>query len=529
MRGSGGPSGPDDGDAEIPLNEIEREDLLHAVAEAFNSEAAAENILDRIQFPRSQRPNFTTLTPDQYWTSIGQQLRLGVIFSPNRRLIEAALRVYAHNEIFRGLALRYGLIQGEGRAAAPVISPPTATTSSSEPATETPQPETPQPETPSEAPAPPPVVEEETATCHVIVRASSEDERAEAAKVLQQLGLEPQDVWATTHAVSFQVNLRDTSALRRLLDQTDIGWTVVPPTARDYLLRQLYVDGPDGRRFRLLDAPAQQTVANVAQGVVDQYGGGFTDRARPTVVDHVEQGGKGRRLDPEQTLHDAGVGEGSLLRVGFQATAGAVNPLDRQDALSRARNEILEAAAGRPDLVVSAAPPTLPTEYEIEFEQESFGPPDADGGDPRPVFEHVVQIRLRPDFPEVAPVAYWLTPIFHPNVYPNYDSEQARDRPYQRGLVCLGELAEAYVPGLHFGKLVETLIAMAAFRNYAVFEPTGEVGPDGRTELRGNFYDSLAARWVLTNQDRIVRMGGRPIRAEKQPRAEYRNMIEELG
>lgn len=512
LREPGGHPDPAERGVEIPLNEGEHEDLLREIAEAFSDEAGAGSVLNLIGFPRAQRPNFAAHTPNQYWALIGQQLRLGVVHNPNRRLIEAALRVYAYNPVFRGLAMRYGLIATDGQPASPPAATPAASEATSAPAETAPE--------SSSATEP--------ATCHVIVRASSEDDRAEATKVLQQLGLDPEDVWATAHAVSFRVNTAEVGALRRLLDRTDIGWTVVPPTARDYLIGELFVDGPDGRRFRLVDAPAQQTVGNVAQEVVSQYGTSFADRARPTVVDHVELDGKGRRLDPEQTLHDAGVSERSYLRVGFQATAGAVNPLIRQDALSRARNEILEAAESRPDMVVGAVPFTLPTEYQIEFQQPSFGPPDVAGGEPRPLSDHVVLIRLRPDFPEIAPVAYWLTPIFHPNIYPNYDSDAARERPYQRGLVCLGELAEAYTPGLHFGKLLETLIDMAAFRNYAVFQPSGEVGPDGRPELLGDFYDGAAARWVLANQKLIVAMGGRPVRPEKPAKPAYRNFIEAL-
>jgi hypothetical protein len=526
---------------EIPFAPEERDDLIREVAAVFNEAAGANSILDRIGFPPGGRPTWTGITPDQWWAQIARQLGYGIVAAPNRRLLEAALRVYAHNQVFRGLALRYGLILPNGSGPTPVpeareirLEP--------EPVVVEPEPEpvpVPVPVPVSETPSAPPVVENEarpmpaageaSATCHVIVRASSEDARAEAGTVLRVLGLDPQDVWATAHAVSYRVSLADVREVRRLLDTTQLGWTVVPPGVSDYLLRELYVQGPDGRRFRLLDAPAQQTVGNVAAEIVDQYGPAFADRARPTVVDHVESDGKGRRLDPDHTLDQAGVRERSFLRVGFQATAGAVNPLDRQDALSRVRNELLAMAGTRPDLVVRGAPPTLPTEYELEFTQRSLRASPQDGGEPVEIDRHVVLIRLPPDFPEKPPIVYWLTPVFHPNIFPSYPCDLSREYPMRRGLVCLGVLAEEYLPGMDFGDLVHTLIAIAAYRNYALFEPTGDVRPDGLPEVRGNYYDPIAARWAVANQDRIAAMGGALIWGQQRRSPEYHNVIEIAG
>jgi len=365
--------------------------------------------------------------------------------------------------------------------------------------------------------------------CHVIVRAGSEQDRSAAAQVLRDLGLQPQDVWATAYATSFRVSSDSAPAVREMLDPTGMSWVVVPPEANDYLIRELYVSGPDGRRFRLIDAPAQQTVADVAAGVVSQYGASFADKSRPTVVDRVLPGGQGERLSPDSTLHDAGVRDGASLRLGFEATAGAVNPMDHQDALHRMRNQILHYARSRPDMTVSGAPPMLPTQYEISFVQPSFGPPNQPDGNPTRVTDHCVLVQFRSNFPETPPLVFWDSPIFHPNIYPMYDCEQARRRPARQGLVCLGALNESYTPALSFADLCQTLIDMAAYRNYSVLEPTGEVDEDGLEEVAGNFYDRTAAIWAWEHQREIIAMGGSPAIRRTSLRNPYQNAIEAVS
>ncbi|MGH3873799.1 MAG: PAS domain S-box protein [Pseudonocardiaceae bacterium] len=101
------------------------------------------------------------------------------------------------------------------------------------------------------------------ATCHVIVYASSEDARQHANYVLRDLGLDPQEVWSTSKAVSFRVCSDDVPAVRLLLGTTDLGWTVVAPGQLDYLLQSLSAEGPGRRKFRFTDASAQQTRAQL--------------------------------------------------------------------------------------------------------------------------------------------------------------------------------------------------------------------------------------------------------------------------
>jgi len=319
-----------------------------------------------------------------------------------------------------------------------------------------------------------------------------------------------------------------------MLTGTDFGWTVVAPELRDYLLHRLYIEGPDGRQFRITDAPAQQTVANLAAEVVDQYGSDFPDAARPTVVDRVGPDGQGRRLDPNTTLDQAQVRDGDRMRVGFQARAAAVNPLDRQDALFRVRNQILDFGQTRdPEtgFVARANSTLLPTEYELEFTQASFGPPPSATAAPVDISRHTVLIQLGSDFPETPPAVFWLTRIFHPNVFPTYESEVSRGREAQMGLVCLGALQESYLPSLHFGSLCQMLMDIAGFRNYSLYTTDGTVDSTGSLRRRVDFYDPDAARWVGSpdGQRRIVAIKGSPTDGPVRSDSGYRNVIEMVG
>ncbi|WUI02585.1 effector-associated domain EAD1-containing protein [Spirillospora sp. NBC_00431] len=501
---------------EIPMTGQDRAIFLEALAETYSTATRADRILDAIDFPARLRPPFTT-SPEQAWNDIFREIVNGVVQAGFRRLLENALRVYGHNQTFLDLSDRYLHRPAGPPAAAPAPEAATAATATAT-ATATPAAQEPVPE-PEPAP-----------TCHVIFRADTEDERATVRDWLERAGLRPVEVWSTPSSLSFQVASDDPGEIRRLLDRTDFGWTVVPPGAPDYLLRQIYVEGPDGRRFRIVDAPAQQTVGNVAAEVVDAYGPNFPGAKRPTVVDHVDADGSGRRVDPERTLHDEGVRDGDRLRVGFQATAAAVHPADREEALFRVKNQILAYAASHPDLEVAANLPLAPTEYRLEFVQPSFGPPAAPGEEPPAISRHVVVLMLGPEFPVTAPQAFWMTPIFHPNVYPNYDSPLLRENKAAGGLVCLGALDESYHASLDFGELCAMLRDIAAYRNYTIFKPDGTVSASGRAGLQGDHFDGAAAQWVLSEGGarRIAEIGGAPSYARAQTRGSYRNVVEPL-
>ena len=168
----------------------------------------------------------------------------------------------------------------------------------------------------------------------------------------------------------------------------------------------------------------------------------------------------------------------------------------------------------------------LPTEYDIEFEQRSFGPPRSPGGQPEDISAHELSIVLGPEFPITAPRVRWLSEIFHPNVFPTYECEALRRREIMRGLVCLGTLAESYQPSLDFGELCATLRDIAAYRNYSLVAPSDNaVDPrTGEAMLRGDFYDMAAAMWTSSPEGRrrIKAIGGSLVPSAAPPKGRLR-------
>jgi ubiquitin-protein ligase len=517
---SGGP----EEDPSLPLQDIsftltERRELLSELASVFHNQRAVERILRSTTFPPGRIPAFENSTAEEVWGEILLELDHGAVRAGNYQLLTAVARPYPDNPVFRQLIDRH--LGGAQPAARGGASAPAHDGRRDEPAE--------QPPAEAAAESAPPRM------CHVIVRASTEEAREQSARVLQALGLQPEEQWSTAHAVSYRVATGRTEEVRALLDrQTEFGWTVVAPGLRDYLLHTLYLEGPDGRQFRITDAPAQQTVGNLAAEVVDQYHPALPDAARPAVVDKVGKDGQGRRLDPKKTLDESRIVDGDRMRVGFLARAAAVNPLDHQDALYRVRNQILAFADSRDEaiaFVVRANSTVLPTEYELEFIQPSFGPPPAPDAPPTDIDQHAVLIQLDSDFPVSPPTVFWLTPIFHPNVFPTYECDVSRGREIQMGLVCLGALQEEYVPSLDFGSLCQLLIDIAAYRNYSLYKDVGSVDVTGVFRRKVDYFDPDAADWVQSEegQRRIAAIKGTPIEDPPAPRRPYHNVIERIG
>lgn len=491
---------------DIVLTPEELDDLYEAMYTAFPEDTDAQQLLRRIGYPRQRIPTFTGRHRDA-WNDVFRDFELGVIDNPYRRTLAAALRVYQVNRDFLGLAECHGLLPDRTPQPAPAPGE-VATISAAVPA--------PEPSTPN---------------CHVIVSALDEDTRQHATDVLRRLDLNPSEVWATGTAISFEVGSADAPGVRRELEDTELGWTVVEAGQPDYLLSRLYVQGPDRRRFQIIDAPAQQTFRHIAEAVIlDHYPQGDPNAELPTMIELV-QNGERRSVNPDTTLHDAGVSDGDQVQVAYQTNAGAINPIRHEEALYSARNQILDFAESRTGFLVGANAPRalLPTQYELEFTQRSYGftrgarEPD----EPIEIERHVVSLQLGPDFPVEAPKVWWLTQIFHPNIYPTYDSRLARLRPGSRGLVCLGAIGESWQETMDLGHLCWMLGEIAGFRNYATFE----VVPDrhGRPALKGDCYDVRAAWWAIDHEDKILAVGGKILFRPQRGRTTYHNVIEPLG
>lgn len=476
---------------DYPLTQDQVDHLMRTIAHVFSTEDRAMLLLRTVRFPGELIPGWSNSgTPLNFWSLIFEDLGHGTIDAPYRRLLAAARGIYARQSDFSDMESRFEQAAAQQQPApAPGPGPgPQQTTA------------------PQQAPAP---------ACHLVAWLDSDEERTALESWLSEQGLDPRREWSTVSSLSYRLGEADPHTLDRLMrTRRDFPWAVVPPGDPDYVLRFLHVEGPDGRSFRFNDVPSATPVGSVAQELVDQYTEGLPGGDQPTVVDHVGAGGP-RRMNPESTLGDEGVTEGDRLRVGFQRRAAAVNPLDRRDALFRVRNQLAAYAAAHPGFLVVPNSAALPTEYDIEFTQPGFGPPEVAGEEPPDISVHQLSIVLPPDFPIVAPRVRWLSDVFHPNVYPTYESEPLRERPYARGLVCLGTLAESYQPSMDFGELCATLEDIAGYRNYSVFVPAGEAVDDvtGQPLLRGDYYDRTAALWTISprGQERILKIGGVPV------------------
>lgn len=262
---------------------------------------------------------------------------------------------------------------------------------------------------------------------------------------------------------------------------------IEPYNFRDYYTDPLTAEGPDGQRFALDQIRASTRVKDVARGIMHNYSSDVFpsrgDQKNQAVVDMISNKGQSsKRLDPTNTLHDAGVRPGDTLRVSPERTAGAINPMDRDAALARVRNEVLDFADAHPGFTVEANSPVAPTEYLFKFSTKGFAPSHLQDGTPRPIDYHEVLLVLPGDFPVQAPEAWWQTDIYHPNI----DSKT--------GFVCLGALKEHYRPALNIGELCQMFFDLAGYRNYAVTDAL----------------DIDAAKWALSEEGQraIESIGG---------------------
>ncbi|MFI5893095.1 effector-associated domain EAD1-containing protein [Actinoplanes sp. NPDC051513] len=440
---------------------------------AANREAGAR-WLRRLSFPADHIPQPAEDAESWWWLAF-DQLDLGRVQRPYSRLLRAVHEEFPYNPEITRLHDRY-LAEADAPHDAAVVDQ---------------------------------VAQE--ASCRVMVSVRSEAEREDAERQLRDLGLAPQFRWASTYTTSFATNSPDVVRVTSLLDRTDLGWTVAGPAQPDYVFSALSLQGPDGSRFIARDTPSQRTFRDVAEDVISEHYPGTVsgDTVNNAIVDRIGPGGERKRANPDETLHEAGVQDGEQMRIGFEGRAGAVNPIIREDALQRVHKQIVNYANAHPGMRLTANAETLPTVYDLEFEENSFGPPGADG-EPTLIQRHRVRIQLGPDFPERHPDVFFLSPIFHPNVYPMYDNPDLGTRYNKdlRGLVCLGELDDSWYPGMDMGEVCQMVVEIAGYRNYDLIHVTGD---RAAPELHANFFDKRAAVWAMENQELIKGRGGVPI------------------
>lgn len=314
----------DDG-PEIDLTQGEIDQLRQTLAEVFDNESRMNPLLIGIGYPRARLPVWTNAVDT--WQEVFGELGNGIMDRPWRRLVMAAFTAYQRNAVFRDLA------ESNIPASPPQFGGPEQPTAAPE----------------TELNSPPTIVDD---ACHVLVPIDNGDEAEHVRRELDRLGLRPEPVWATEHGVSFRVNTAEAIALRRTLQGAAFDYIIVEPGQPDYILRALSVNGPDGRRFRFIEVPAQQTVANIASEVLDQYPT-FRETTRPTVVDRIVSTGQDDRLDPDDTLHNAGVQDGDELTVSEsdRAYKRELLEIERRRLLEREDEEQVAPAHNQPDLL----------------------------------------------------------------------------------------------------------------------------------------------------------------------------------
>lgn len=260
---------------------------------------------------------------------------------------------------------------------------------------------------------------------------------------------------------------------------------------RDYLIRDLFMEGPDQARYQLTNIPASTPVRELSRALISQYDDDLWPQdkeglARPAIADRVDRHGNQQRMIPDQTLHENGVGEGDNIQVSPEIKAGAINPIIRQMALSRVRNQLSNFVQDHSEVHIKANAIRVPTQYVMSFSAKSWGTPLSANQHPPLVESHKIFINLPPDFPMKAPLVFWLTDIFHPNIDPKKNNQ-----------VCLGILDSGYKPGLDFGKLCQMIFDIASFRNYEVRE----------------WYNEIAKKWVRSDEGQaaIAEIGGQTL------------------
>jgi hypothetical protein len=441
-----------------------------------------EIILRSMGFPAGHLPS-VELSARSYWSEVRRLIEAGVLVDGEALLSRAVHNEYPGNPVFRAAV----------EALEPVTAPPQPPRAETGAATAPPGPAAAQQ---AAAPASYPTLVFVCSTHHAsfIEEVRRLDPRAELFFVSQGEGAQ---VGQIALSLTYELTPSQIEEVRIRLVAAgapqDLEIVQEVYDHRPYLLEELRVNGPDQQPYDLAGVPSITPVRDIAAAVLAHYEDRMGRRPR-TVVDHQQPDGSFHRLDPAQSLHQAGVRDGDTLSVYPEATAGHAEL--RMQAIIRVREEIHLYADQRDDFeIVDTDDPEFPTDYEIRFTERGLRLPEHAAPEtfPRPVRQdrHNALILLGPHFPLVAPTVAWLSPVFHPNI-----AGPDPARPEAEGAVCLGVLADSYKPTLDFGHLCQMLVDMAGYRNYEIRDP----------------FNPYAAAWALTEEGRamIEEIGGKP-------------------
>lgn len=221
---------------------------------------------------------------------------------------------------------------------------------------------------------------------------------------------------------------------------------------------RLYIESPDGDRFEC-EVPSATRLSRVAADFFEMKNWPTADaqgRNQRVVVELVnpDDTDSTKRLRGEQSVADAGLWDGAILRVFPESIAGQVGQRARMRALVADHRDMEKLASRYPSISFKANMTHAPFEYTVTFTCESFVGLKGDGDTPRVGKVHRAKIVLGSKYPRRAPRVTWLTDIFHPNIAP------------EGGAVCLGVLMDRFLPGMGLARIVVMLLEMLQWRNF---------------------------------------------------------------
>jgi hypothetical protein len=157
--------------------------------------------------------------------------------------------------------------------------------------------------------------------------------RVAGAHRLSPITATPGDVLFQAADLDFPAALQLGHAIRAALRERGqtVRYYVADHENRDYLVNQIYAEGPDQARFELNNIPASTRVEDIARGILSEYDSRLwakdeRGQPRPPVVDHVKPDGSYARLDPATTLAESGVLEGDPINVAPLTPAPGLLP-----------------------------------------------------------------------------------------------------------------------------------------------------------------------------------------------------------
>ena len=428
----------------LRLEDLLRDPAWQALTRTFDNQAQTNRLLLRFGYPKGGIPPLGT--PEDFWTEICTQIENGITRRTLSDLLQDAAALYPGSRPFQRWAAD-GVKPGDRSGVSVLIAG--------------------------------------VSDGAALLQSAQGIAQREGLPATLRIGFQTDDsVSLDLPGWTFPDAHRLAAAMQAEMRRQGNEVMVEPVQFSDYLLRRLQGEGPDGKRFEMEDVPASTSVSAVGSAIIGQYEQGVlpTDKdgkPKPVTVDKVNAEGQTERLDPNRNLHESGVQDGDTMQAAPQRTAGSVNPMIREEALARARAQIVAFAEGHPGFEIAANAHHAPTEYTLSFDTPGFAPPVEAGGQPGRIDRHEVDIVMPQDFPMIAPLVLWRTPVFHPNVH------------RETGKVCLGLLEDGYRPGLDFGELCQFLIDLAGYRNYEVREgydleaQQWAVSPEGQIAIEG--------------------------------------------